>query len=213
MKFSLFAVPAFIAGALAAPAITQHKRQVGDLVSQLEGLLSDVTSLTGQLNNTAVGVGAAGVNAQVNLNIQQTLDTVVTTIEDVVTATGAITLVDDVVGETETYCAALVSTVVEEINGALGNVEGLAGLGKLLFCNVVLTTLLTTYPQTASPAKLPASPPSSAASSTFFRALVSRTSSQPSPACSTFSQSAQSLASSAVSAFLLSSKCRSSAFL
>lgn len=209
MKFSLFAIPAFIAGVLAAPAITQQKRQVGDLVSQLESLVSDVTALTGQLNDTAVGVGAAGVNAQVNLNIQETLDTVVTTIEDVVTATGAITLVDDVVGETETYIAALLTTVIEEINGALGNVEGLVGLGRLLFCNALRILLLTTFQQTTSPAKSPASPPSSAVFSTFFKALVSRTSSPPSLTYSTSFQSARSLASSAVLAFPSSSRCRS----
>ncbi|KAF2170271.1 hypothetical protein M409DRAFT_52006 [Zasmidium cellare ATCC 36951] len=131
MKFSLFAVPAFIAGALAAPAISQEKRQVGQVVSIVEGLVSDITSLTGKINATTVGVGAAGVSAQVTVDIQDTLDTVVSTIEGVVSATGAISLVDNVAGETETYVAGLLSTVIEELNGTLGNVETLVGLDAI----------------------------------------------------------------------------------
>ena len=52
MKFSLFAVPAFIAGAFAAPAISQEKRQVGQVVTLVEGLVSDVTSLTGKISTS-----------------------------------------------------------------------------------------------------------------------------------------------------------------
>ncbi|KAK4503933.1 hypothetical protein PRZ48_004848 [Zasmidium cellare] len=131
MKFSLFAVPALIAGAFAAPAISQEKRQVGQVVTLVEGLVSDVTSLTGKINATTIGVGAAGVSAQVTVDIQDTLDTVVSTVEEVVNATGAISLVDGVVGETETYIAGLVALVVEELNGTLGNVETVVGLDKI----------------------------------------------------------------------------------
>lgn len=50
MKFSLFAVPALFAGAFAAPAISQEKRQVGQVVSLVEGLVSDVVGLTGKIS-------------------------------------------------------------------------------------------------------------------------------------------------------------------
>lgn len=128
-------------------------------------------------------MGAAGVSASVTVDIQETLDTVVGTIEGVVNATGAIGLVDNITGDVETYVAGLLSKIIAELNGTLGNVETVVGVGKfyIISKNRCLDRADFFF-QTRSPNKSPASPPNSAASSVSSRVSVSRTSSPPSPA-------------------------------
>lgn len=125
---TMLALPALFIGAFAAPAASPEKRQVQEVVSTVEGLFKQVTTITGNLNTTVSGVtGTVGsvdnVPSDVVEDVQGQIRNLVTLVNS--TAGGL-----PIVGGTAGVAVGAVGPVAEvaaklvtEITATLGNVE------------------------------------------------------------------------------------------
>lgn len=102
MRFSLFAAGAFATSALAAPALSPEKRQVGNVLSIVQATYKQVTEYTSVINSTldsvkVDGVSAAGVNVSfVEATVKTEIAYIVDIIDSVLNVTAGLSVIDDV---------------------------------------------------------------------------------------------------------------------
>ncbi|KAI5367255.1 hypothetical protein Slin14017_G022910 [Septoria linicola] len=102
MRFSLLTVGAFAAGSIAAPALSVEKRQIGNVLELVQGLYTQVTSLTGAINatvDTVADVDVAGVDlANITATIKTEISIIVETVSTVLKQTKDLTDLTNVGG-------------------------------------------------------------------------------------------------------------------
>ncbi|CAK3769038.1 Hypothetical predicted protein [Lecanosticta acicola] len=146
---TMLALPALFIGAFAAPAVSPEKRQVTQVVSTVQGLIEEVTTITSKLNVTVESyTSVESVPNSVVVTVQTELKSLAELIEKTTTITSGLpivgTVATGVVGEVVDVAACLITEIV----ATLGNVEKVVPL-ELITTEVtsvtsVLGGLLTT---------------------------------------------------------------------
>ena len=102
MRFSLLTASVFATSALAAPALSPEKRQVGNVLSIVQATYKQVTEYTSVINSTldsvkVDGVSAAGVNVSfVEATVKTEIAYIVDIIDSVLNVTANLSVIDDV---------------------------------------------------------------------------------------------------------------------